>query len=112
MTTEAETPDVSEAGSASLSMEVRLAVSEAEIEAAKKLRYRVFYEEMGAKPTPEMARLGSDFDDFDKACDHLLVLDKALGSGGAAVVGTYRLMTREKGEALGRFYTASEYEIS
>ena len=35
--------------------EVRLAQSAAEIDAAQALRYRVFYEEMTAKPTPEMA---------------------------------------------------------
>src|SRR4249920_2204375 len=35
--------------------EVRLAKSAAEIDAAQALRYRVFYEEMTAHPTPEMA---------------------------------------------------------
>jgi len=103
----AETPDV-----VPTSMEVRLAESQAEIDAAQKLRYRVFYDEMGAKPSAEMAAARTDFDEFDAACDHLLVFDRAKGAGAAGVVGTYRLMTREKGEALGRFYTASEYDIS
>lgn len=93
-------------------LEVRLAVSDEEIAAAQALRYRVFYEEMGAKPTSEMAARHSDFDDFDGICDHLLVLDPARGQGGAAVVGTYRLIRREVGEKFGRFYTASEYDIA
>jgi putative hemolysin len=99
-----------ETGSARL--EVRLAVSEEEIVAAQALRYRVFYEEMGAKPTPAMAANHSDFDDFDSICDHLLVLDHARGKGGAAVVGTYRLIRRAVGERFGRFYTAGEYDIA
>lgn len=93
-------------------LEVRLADCEEEIVAAQALRYRVFYEEMGAKPTPDMAARHSDFDDFDGICDHLLVLDPARGKGGAAVVGTYRLIRREIGQKFGRFYTAGEYDIS
>jgi len=93
-------------------LEVRLAASEDEILAAQALRYRVFYEEMGAKPTSEMAARNSDFDDFDGICDHLLVIDPARGSNGAAVVGTYRLIRRTVGEQFGRFYTAGEYDIA
>ena len=93
-------------------MIVRLAADQEEIQAAQKLRYRVFYEEMGAKPNSDMADKALDFDDFDGICDHLLVLDPALGSGGAAVVGTYRLLRRSMGEKFGRFYSASEYDIS
>jgi putative hemolysin len=99
-----------EAGGARL--EVRLAASAEEIAAAQALRYRVFYEEMGAKPTAEMAARHSDFDSFDDICDHLLVLDHARGAGGKAVVGTYRLIRRDVGEACGRFYTAGEYDIA
>ena len=91
---------------------VRLASDPAEIRAAQDLRYRVFYDEMGAKPTDAMAGIHSDFDDFDPVCDHLLVLDPQLGEGAKAVVGTYRLMLRKAGQQFGRFYTASEYDIS
>ncbi len=93
-------------------LEVRLADGEEEIAAAQALRYRVFYQEMGAKPSAEMAARHTDFDDFDAVCDHLLVLDPAKGKGGAGVVGTYRLMRRAVGERFGRFYTTSEYDIS
>jgi putative hemolysin len=90
-------------------MEIRLAESAAEIEAAQALRYRVFYEEMSAEPTPEMARARRDFDAFDAYCDHLIVLDRARGAGG--VIATYRLMRRQAAARCGRFYTADEYEI-
>lgn len=90
---------------------VRLAASNAEIEAAQRLRYRVFYEEMGARPTPAMAATGRDFDDFDELCDHLLVIDDRRGAFGQAVVGTYRLMRRESPK-FRRFYSADEYDVS
>ena len=62
-------------------LEVRLAETPAEVDAALALRYRVFYDEMSAKPTAEMARRGRDFDRFDEVCDHLLVLDRRQGRG-------------------------------
>lgn len=104
--------DETEGQGAESRLEVRLAVSEEEVLAAQALRYRVFYDEMGAKPTPQMAARQSDFDDFDSICDHLLVLDHERGKGGQAVVGTYRLIRRTVGEAHGRFYTAGEYDIA
>ena len=92
------------------SLEVRLATSAADIEAAQSLRYRVFYDEMAAKPTPEMASSRRDFDDFDPLCDHLLVIDHA--GGYEHVVGTYRLIRRSVAQQIGRFYSASEYDIA
>lgn len=93
-------------------MEVRLARTAAEIDASQALRYRVFYEEMSAHPTPEMARRSRDFDDFDAHCDHLLVLDHGRGEGAASVVGTYRLIRRSVAARHGGFYSAAEYDIS
>jgi putative hemolysin len=94
------------------SLEVRLAESAAEIDASQALRYRVFYEEMGAEPTPEMARRERDFDRFDEVADHLLVLDHTRGPGPEAVVGTYRLIRRSAAARAGRFYSAAEYDIA
>ncbi|MFO0997980.1 MAG: GNAT family N-acyltransferase [Alphaproteobacteria bacterium] len=91
---------------------VRLAESQAEIDASLSLRYRVFYEEMAAKPTPEMARRRQDFDSFDGVCDHLLVLDHSRGAKDGEVVGTYRLIRRVAAERHGGFYTANEYDIT
>jgi L-ornithine Nalpha-acyltransferase len=92
------------------SLEVRLALTQAELDAAQALRYRVFYDELGARPTAEMARRRRDFDGFDEFCDHLLVIDHA--GGGACVVGTYRLLRRSVACRHGGFYSAAEYDLS
>lgn len=100
--------------SASGSLEVRLAETDAEVDAAQALRYRVFYEEMSAVPCPRMQETGRDFDKFDAVCDHLLVVDRdALDDDGQPlVVGTYRLMRGEHAARVGGFYTAGEYDIA
>ena len=83
-----------------------------EIDAAQALRYRVFYEEMKAKPTPDVARRQRDFDAFDEVCDHLLVLDRRRGGEGPeSIVGTYRLIRRPAAARMGRFYSSAEYDI-
>ncbi|TWT15517.1 GNAT family N-acetyltransferase [Reyranella sp. CPCC 100927] len=91
--------------------EVRLARNEAEVEAAQALRYKVFYEEMTAKPTPEMAALRRDYDDFDPLCDHLLFIDRRR-PGLAGITGTYRLIRRSAAAARGSFYSVSEYDVA
>jgi putative hemolysin len=92
--------------------QVRLAENNADIEAAQALRYRVFYEALGARAALETRRLRRDFDRFDERCDHLLVLDHSRGAGGAAVVGTYRLMRRDAAARLGGFYSEGEFDIA
>jgi len=92
-------------------LEVRLAATAAEVDAAQALRYRVFYEEMGATPTSAMETKKRDFDRYDEACDHLLVIDHACFEG-AKVVGTYRLIRREAAAKNGSFYSANEYDIT
>jgi len=95
------------------SLEVRLAETDAEVEAAQRLRYRVFYEEMSAIPSPAMKDARRDFDRFDPYCDHLLVVDRAIheDDGQPKVVGTYRLMRDGDAARAGGFYTADEYVI-
>lgn len=92
-------------------LQLRLAETRQEIEAAQALRYAVFYEEMSAEPTPEMAALRRDFDSFDPYCDHLLVIDHRRGAGAAGVVGTYRLMRRATAARRGQFYSVDEYDL-
>ena len=92
-------------------LQVRLAETVGDVDAAQALRYRVFYDEMGAKPSAEMARQKRDFDSFDGVCDHLLVIDHERGAGPQAVVGTYRLIRRPAAERHGHFYSAGEYDI-
>jgi putative hemolysin len=93
-------------------LQVRLAESAADIAAAQELRYRVFYEMLGARGAVEAAGLRRDFDRFDERCDHLLVLDHSRGPGPENVVGTYRLIRRETATRLGSFYSAAEFDIS
>jgi putative hemolysin len=90
---------------------IRLATSVGELDAAQALRYRVFYDEMGAHPSPEMASSQRDFDHYDATCDHLIVVDQQRPHD-SHVVGTYRFMRREHARAAGGFYSASEYDIS
>jgi len=94
------------------SLEIKIGSSEADILASQALRYRIFYEEMSAKPTPEMAAALRDFDEFDAVADHLQVVDHDLGAGPESVVGTYRLVRREQAKRHGRFYSIDEYDIS
>jgi putative hemolysin len=93
-------------------LEIRLAESTAEIAAAQALRYRVFYQEMAAQPSPEMAAAARDFDSFDPFCDHLIIIDHALASGPEGIVATYRLLRREGAAKRGQFYSIDEYDIS
>jgi putative hemolysin len=91
---------------------LRIARTAEELDAAQALRYRVFYEELGAQPDAAAAARSRDSDRYDAVADHLLVVDHDLGDGLDSVVGTYRLIRREAAEAIGRFYSADEYDIS
>jgi len=104
--------DSQDVGSSRLgSLEVRLAATPSEIDAAQALRYRVFYEEMGAKPSPEMSARHRDFDEYDEHCDHLLVIDHDRQDKNQ-VIGTYRLIRREAAQKCGGFYSRNEYNIA
>jgi putative hemolysin len=94
------------------SLQVRLAECDADIDAAQKLRYQIFYETLGARAAEDAARERRDFDRFDERCDHLLVLDHSRGSGPQTVVGTYRLMRRAAAARSGGFYSAGEFDIA
>jgi putative hemolysin len=91
---------------------VRIAATPAEIDAVQALRYRVFYQEMGATADAATTASRRDRDAFDQVADHLLVVDHALGAGAEGVVGTYRLIQREAAAKLGHFYSADEYDIA
>ncbi len=94
-------------------LEARLTTDAEEIRAAQRLRYDVFYREMSATPTPEMAREGRDFDRYDDFVDHLLVFDTSVAGDTprGAVVACYRLLRKEVADLHGGFYSAAEYDI-
>jgi putative hemolysin len=91
---------------------VRLVTTETELDAAQALRYRVFYQEMGARADAETSASQRDKDVYDAVADHLLVVDHSLGEGPESVVGTYRLIQREGARRIGHFYSSDEYDIA
>ena len=93
---------------------VKLAESAVEREAAQRLRYRVFVEEMGAQATPAEQAARREWDDFDPYFDHLILttLDPGVTDPLDRVVGVYRLMPGEVAAAGPGFYGASEYDLS
>ncbi|EPX83672.1 GNAT family N-acetyltransferase [Salipiger mucosus] len=87
----------------------RLAESAAEVEAAQRLRYAVFVEELGGGgPSVDHARR-IERDAFDDIADHLILTDAARDG---AVVGAYRLMRADQARAAGGFYTEGEYDLA
>ena len=90
---------------------VRIASTRSEVDAALALRYRVFFEEMGAIPDQAARQSRRDQDAYDAVAEHLLVIDHEIGSGPEAVVGTYRLIQQAGADAVGDFYSAAEYDI-
>lgn len=91
-------------------LQTRLARSRAEIRAAQALRYEVFVNEMGARPSAANRLLKRDKDYFDRYCDHLLVIDTQEGQD--RIVGTYRMMRQIQAQEAGGFYSQSEYDLS
>ncbi len=85
---------------------VGLAHSQADIEEAQRLRFKVFADEMGAQ-LPN-AHTGLDADEFDAWCDHLIVRD----ADTLRAVGTYRILPPHRARELGRLYSESEFDLS
>jgi L-ornithine Nalpha-acyltransferase len=88
-------------------LSVRLASCLADIEAAQRLRWSIFYGDMGAAP---VSGDQLDIDPYDAVCDHLLVEDCA--SGVPQIVGTYRLLRQSVAEARQGFYSAGEFDLA
>ena len=86
-------------------IDVCLARTTEDVEAAQRLRYEVFVREWGAR----VGAGGRDADEYDPLMDHLLVRDRA---AGGRVVGTYRLLRHEllRGEAV--FYSSHEFDLA
>lgn len=91
---------------------VHIATKPEDIIASQKLRYRVFFEEMGGVPSEEARATHIDSDIFDDYCDHLLVRDYSLPEESGQIVGTYRLLRRSALRDLPSFYSESEFDIT
>src|SRR5260221_11618469 len=69
--------------------EMRLAANRDEIEEAQRLRYQVFFEEMGARAPSKRSLL--DVDEYDADCEHLIVRELQTKH----LVGNYRTIRHE-----------------
>ena len=86
--------------------EMRLAANRDEIEEAQRLRYQVFFEEMGARAQSKRSLL--DVDEYDADCEHLIVRELK----SQQVVGCYRIMRPETAVKRGSFYSDSEFDLA
>lgn len=99
-------------------LEVRLARTTKDIRRCQRLRFQVFYDEMGAKADARGFLSRRDIDPYDRICDHIMVIDRKgkinrFGQVRPKVIGTYRLLRSDMAEANGvDFYTAGEYDLT
>lgn len=84
---------------------VSIAQTDEEIEAALKLRYNVFYQELNREfeDTDTIDR-----DKYDDQCHHLIVTENETGN----VIGTYRLQTYEQAVSGNGFYSESLFNLN
>jgi putative hemolysin len=87
-------------------LQVSLASSAAEREEAQRLRYLVFAGELGAKIGNQQRQV--DEDEFDAACDHLIVRELASGQ----IVGTYRILPPGRRSCQGGLYADAEFDLA
>ncbi|MDR1009363.1 MAG: GNAT family N-acetyltransferase [Rickettsiales bacterium] len=100
-------------------LEVRLAKTPAEILAAQRLRYHVFFEEDGVTNTTRAGDTAIpthgekiDIDEFDAVCDHLIAIDLTTNRPAEqSIVGTYRLMRKEGRAKIGKWYSETEFNV-
>ncbi|MDX1780501.1 MAG: GNAT family N-acyltransferase [Thalassovita sp.] len=92
---------------------VKLAESEAELQRAQRLRYRVFIEELGAAGAAADHENRLETDRFDPYFDHLILIDHSRAADEKdQVVGVYRLLRDDQARAIGQFYSEDEYDLS
>lgn len=86
----------------------RLAEEPADLAAVQRLRYQVFVQELGGDGPLVDHAAGLERDEFDAACDHLMLIDAATGD----LAAVYRLMREDQAAAFGRYYTEGEYDLA
>jgi L-ornithine Nalpha-acyltransferase len=91
------------------SLQVVVSARAEDVVAAQKLRYDVFYDELNASPDEQTRAARRDFDEFDAACDHFLVLDD---TRPGHILGTYRALSQPAASRLGGFYSANEFDLA
>ncbi len=87
---------------------VRLAESGRDVDAALRLRHRVFVEELGARS--KNTTDGLEHDGFDEYCEHLLLIDRSAETD-LEVVGAYRMLPGTVARSGPGFYSSSEFDL-
>jgi putative hemolysin len=82
----------------------RLAETQADLEAAQRLRWRAFIEGRGAAERED----GRDADGFDAICRHVLVDEAKTGR----LVATFRLLPLGSGADIAKCYSAQYYDLA
>ncbi|RME99346.1 MAG: GNAT family N-acetyltransferase [Alphaproteobacteria bacterium] len=85
----------------------RLAETQADVEAAQRLRFQTFIEGRDAAVHGPRAR-GLDADHLDEICDHMLVEDRRTGR----LACCFRMLPMETGAEIDRSYSAQYYDLS
>ncbi|QBF31954.1 GNAT family N-acetyltransferase [Thalassococcus sp. S3] len=86
---------------------VKIAETDAELQAAQALRYDVFVRELGGGGALVDHAAGLEQDRFDPFFDHMILIDDRTED----VVGVYRLLRDDQAEKAGQFYSADEYDL-
>ena len=88
----------------------KIADDASEFRAAQELRYRVFIQELGGGGDLVDHELGLERDRFDPYFDHILLFDDARITN--PIIGVYRVMSCEKANEVGEFYSDEEYDLT
>ncbi|MGR3660229.1 MAG: GNAT family N-acetyltransferase [Paracoccaceae bacterium] len=92
---------------------IRLAESEQDLQAAQRLRYEVFVQELGGTGPLVDHEQRLERDEFDPFFDHLILVDERKDQTSLDyVVGVYRVLTSADAARCGRFYSETEYELA
>src|SRR5262249_21257471 len=87
-------------------LEVTLAATPCELDAARRLRFEVFNLELREGLSASYSK-GYDSDAYDAYCDHLIVKE----TNSSKVVGTYRLLRQSVAERHIGFYSENEFDL-
>jgi putative hemolysin len=90
---------------------VRLAETPEDVDAACRLRFKVFNIELG-EGLESSYNTGLDTDQFDSICEHLLVEDKLEDNPARRIVGTYRMQSGTTAERNLGYYSEQEFSFA
>jgi putative hemolysin len=94
-------------------LHLQLAVTEADVLSAQRLRYLVFVEELGGDGPLVDHQRRLERDRFDPFFDHLVLVDDRRDAEALDhVVGVYRVMRDDQARAGQGFYSAGEYDLA